>query len=186
MEMSDLPPPPANLPRHPMHRRLGGPQGRAGPFGGDGNTMSLPWPPDQQTALLRIRKPYIAREIHFTPFHHISLTPRLTIIIPTERNNKTICQYTALYYSGAGEFPSAPCLAGRKKERKKERRKKNLMTARVSMLLKSPASLAFFRACFLPGRAKDLSAPRYSNLKSHTFSRHMLCTDGLFLCCVLY
>ena len=39
-------------------------------------------------------------------------------------------------------------------------RKKNVMTARVSMLLKSRASLACFRACFLPGRAKDLSAPR--------------------------
>ena len=37
---------------------------------------------------------------------------------------------------------------------------KNLMTARVSMLLKSRASLACFRACFLPGRAKDLSAPQ--------------------------
>jgi len=40
-------------------------------------------------------------------------------------------------------------------------RKRNLMTARVSILLKSRASLTFFRACFLPGRAKDLSAPRY-------------------------
>jgi len=29
------------------------------------------------------------------------------------------------------------------------------------MLLKSRASLTCFRACFLPGRAKDLSAPRY-------------------------
>jgi len=48
---------------------------------------------------------------------------------------------------------SAPCLAGGKK---------NLMTARVWMLLKSRASLHCFRACFLPGRAKDLSAPRYS------------------------
>ena len=38
--------------------------------------------------------------------------------------------------------------------------RKNLMTARVSMLLKSRASLTCFRACFPPGRAKDLSAPR--------------------------
>jgi len=38
-------------------------------------------------------------------------------------------------------------------------RKKSLMTARVSMVLKSRASLTCFRACFLPGRAKDLSAP---------------------------
>ena len=34
-------------------------------------------------------------------------------------------------------------------------REKNLMTARVSMLLKARASLICFRACFLPGRAKD-------------------------------
>jgi len=40
-------------------------------------------------------------------------------------------------------------------------RKRNLMTDRVSMLLKSRASLTCFRACFFPGRAKDLSAPRY-------------------------
>ena len=39
-------------------------------------------------------------------------------------------------------------------------RNKNLMTARVSTLLKSRASLTCFRACFLPVRAKDLSAPR--------------------------
>ena len=56
-----------------------------------------------------------------------------------------------MFLSEWPEFPSAPCLAG----------KKNLMTARVSMLLKSRASLTCFRACFLPGRAKDLSAPRY-------------------------
>jgi len=40
------------------------------------------------------------------------------------------------------------------------KKKKTLMTARVSMLLKSRASLSCFRACFLPGRAKDLSTPR--------------------------
>ena len=40
-------------------------------------------------------------------------------------------------------------------------RKRNLMTARFSMLLRSRASLTCFRACFLAGRAKDLSAPRY-------------------------
>ena len=40
-------------------------------------------------------------------------------------------------------------------------RKRNLITVRVAILLKSRASLTCFRACFLPGRAKDLSAPRY-------------------------
>ena len=38
------------------------------------------------------------------------------------------------------------------------------MTASVLMLLKQRASLTCFRACFLPGRAKDLSAPRYQRL----------------------
>ena len=42
-----------------------------------------------------------------------------------------------------------------------QERKKNLMAALISLLLKSRASLTRFRACFLPGRAKDLSAPRY-------------------------
>jgi len=40
--------------------------------------------------------------------------------------------------------------------------KKNLVTARVSMLLKSRASLTCLRACFLLGLAKDLSAPRFT------------------------
>ena len=60
-----------------------------------------------------------------------------------------------MFLSEWREFPSAPCLAGGGE-------KKNLMmTARVSMLLKSRVSLTCFRACFLPGRAKDLSAPQY-------------------------
>jgi len=54
-----------------------------------------------------------------------------------------------MFLSELREFPSARCLAGGKK----------LMTAHVSMLLKSRASLTCFRACFVPGRAKDLSAP---------------------------
>jgi len=37
---------------------------------------------------------------------------------------------------------------------------KELDDSRVSMLLKSRASLTFFRACFLPGRGKDLTALR--------------------------
>jgi len=59
-----------------------------------------------------------------------------------------------MFLSEWREFPSAPCLA----------EKKNLVTARVSMLLKSRAYLICFRACFLPGRAKDLSAPQYFGL----------------------
>jgi len=48
-------------------------------------------------------------------------------------------------------------------------RKRNLITARVSMLLKSRASLTCFRACFLPGRVKDLSAPRYTKHRDGGF-----------------
>ena len=64
---------------------------------------------------------------------------------PDQEGNKL------MFLSERREFPSAPCLA----------EKKNLMTARVSMLLKSRASLTCFRDCFLPGRARDLSASRY-------------------------
>jgi len=53
-----------------------------------------------------------------------------------------------MFLSEWREFPSGPCLA-----------KKKFMTARVSMLLKSRASLTCFRACILPGQ--DLSAARY-------------------------
>ena len=56
-----------------------------------------------------------------------------------------------MFLSEWHEFPSAPCLA---------EKKKILMTARVSML-KPRASLTCFRACFLRGRTKDFSAPRY-------------------------
>ena len=49
-------------------------------------------------------------------------------------------------------------------------RKRNSMTTRVSMLLKSRASLTCFRACFLPGRAKDLSAPRYTKHQDGWFT----------------
>ena len=44
----------------------------------------------------------------------------------------------------------------------------HLMTARISILLKSHASLTCFRACFLPGWAKKLSAPV-------TFLKHTFC-----------
>ena len=57
------------------------------------------------------------------------------------------------------------------------------MTARVS-LLKSRASLTCFRACSLPGRAKDLSAPRYLkgikialNTKSYIVKGSGFCAD---------
>jgi hypothetical protein len=49
--------------------------------------------------------------------------------------------------------------------------KKTFMTARVSMLLKSGASLTCFRTCFLPGGAKDLSAQRKFLQITMEFSR---------------
>jgi len=57
------------------------------------------------------------------------------------------------------EFPSVPCLAGG-----------GLMTAHVSMLLKSRTSLTWFQACFFPGQAKDLSAPRYLHFRLYSDS----------------
>ena len=46
-----------------------------------------------------------------------------------------------MFLSEWREFPSAPCLA---------KKKKNVMTARVSMLLKSRAFLTCFRAILFP------------------------------------
>ena len=54
-------------------------------------------------------------------------------------------------------------------------RKNNLMTAHVSMLLKSRASLTCFRTCFLPVRAKDLSAPRVYSSSIGTAAHCGLC-----------
>jgi hypothetical protein len=67
-----------------------------------------------------------------------------------------------MFLSEWREYPSTSCLE----------KKKKLMTAHVSMLLKSRASLTCFRTCFLPGRAKDLSAPRYVNYKQPTEAKN--------------
>ena len=85
----------------------------------------------------------------------IQISFRLTLVFKGLNTGVLISPYPdqegnkLMFLSEWREFPSAPCLAG----------VKNLMTARVSMLLKSRASLTFFRACFLPGLAKDFSAP---------------------------
>jgi len=56
------------------------------------------------------------------------------------------------------------------------------MTARVSMLLISRASLTCFRACFLPGWAKDLSTPRVRRI-SVKYADHYMNTkaESVFL-----
>ena len=64
-----------------------------------------------------------------------------------------------MYLTEWRKFRLVPCLA----------EKNNAMTARVSMLLKWCASLTCFRACFLPGRAKDLPAPR-QNIAHNVFN----------------
>jgi len=63
-------------------------------------------------------------------------------------------------------------------------RKTNLMTARVSLLLKSRASVICFRACFRPGRAEDLSAPRYNHglLQSTLLVAPYSCANSIQLC----
>ena len=83
------------------------------------------------------------------------------------RNLQRLDEYTWIHYRGADKSLAWP-------ERKQDcfrqngvnflrrlalQKKKNL-TARVSVLLKSRASLTCFRACFLPGQAKDFSTPR--------------------------
>ena len=93
-----------------------------------------------------LRNPWSASEFTVLNYQRLLYTGVLISPYPDQEGNKL------LFLSEWREFPSAPCLAG----------KKNLMTDRVSMLLKSRASLICFRACFLPGWAKDLSAPRYT------------------------
>jgi len=53
----------------------------------------------------------------------------------------------------------------------------DLTTARVSMLLKSRAFLTSFRACFLPGRAKNLSAPLYISAIYTSPANHLVLLD---------
>ena len=55
------------------------------------------------------------------------------------------------------------------------------MAARVSIFLKSRASPTCFRACFLPGRATDLSAPRYYRMENREILfRFLTVTDFFF------
>ena len=56
------------------------------------------------------------------------------------------------------------------------------MTARVSMLLNQRASLTCFRACFLRGRAKDLSAHRVIP----ALKLRILFTGNVYLCCITF
>ena len=98
------------LPLHFTQCRGGWVGPRAELDGLEGRKISRPCqdrnsgPSDSQTALLRIRKPYPGREIDFTHFHRVSLTTRLVITIPAVRNNKTIRQYTTLYYSNLESY----------------------------------------------------------------------------------
>ena len=74
-----------------------------------------------------------------------------------------------MFLSEWREFLSAPCLAGKKKP---------LMIARVLMVLKSRASLICFRACFLPGRAKDgTNVCLDSTRKSSDYPSKRMCLD---------
>jgi len=56
------------------------------------------------------------------------------------------------------------------------------MTARVSMLLKSRASLTYFWDCFLPGRAKDLSAPRVHEHRPRLLILYLHGTNTVYYC----
>jgi len=106
---------------------------------------------------------------------------------------------TPLTYSGAEKFLARP---GRKQSNISVRMawisfgalpcgKRNLMTARVSNLLKSRASLTCFRDCFLPGRAKDFSSPRYVayNERSQRLLFHIMHkskSESVHMSCIFY
>jgi len=103
-----------------------------------------------------------------------------------------ITLYLSVTYKGADKSLARP---GRKQANASVRmvripigalpcRKKILMTARVSILLKSRASLTWFRACFLPGRAKDLLAHR----QACVFLLRTVISyfNTSFLCCSAY
>ena len=57
-----------------------------------------------------------------------------------------------MFLSEWREFPWTPCVAG-----------KNFMTDRVSILLKSLASLICFRACFFLVELRNYQHPGYTN-----------------------
>jgi len=81
-----------------------------------------------------------------------------------------------MFLSEWREFPSALWLQG----------KNNLMTASVSMLLKSRASLTCFRACFLPVLAKDITAPRFFTLScTKKLLALCLCRNHCQFCCAV-
>jgi len=61
-----------------------------------------------------------------------------------------------MFLSEWREFPSAPCLAGKTKKLDDSSRLDVVEIARVPDM----------RTCFLPGRAKDLSAPQYLNFRT--------------------
>jgi len=112
------------------------------------NNMKMGTEPVPETSVnLHILTRLSARE-HFIKFSLRQQLQNTGVLIspwPEQEGNKL------MFLSEWCEFPSPPCLAGKNKT----------MTARVSMLLKSRASLTCFRSRFLPGRAKTLSAPRY-------------------------
>ena len=131
------------------------------------SSLSLPYVPHAPPILFCLIWPlgrYLVRSTSREPPHCVVHTCRTYIILFFAVSN------VISSYRGAGKSLARP---GRKQANVSVRMtwisfgtlpcrgKKNLMTARVSTLLKSRASLTCFRACFLPGRAKDLSAPRY-------------------------
>jgi len=65
-----------------------------------------------------------------------------------------------MFLSEWREFPSAPSLAGKKTLND---------SSRLDVVEKSRASLTCFRACFLHGRAKELSAPLYCIILFNNF-----------------
>ena len=132
----------------PLYRRLGMPHGRSGRV-----RIILP-PPGFDP---RIIHPIVNRYTDWSipaPVHYSVLLSIAKIIyrgadksVAQPGRKQTNISVRIVWIS----FSTLPC-----------RKKKNLMTARVLMVLKSCSSLTCFWACFLPGWAKDLLINKFT------------------------
>ena len=119
------------------------------------NTLTTVLPPSPSYIYVGIMKScmfYSSRIRKFEPWKPTEHCRRVDKSLARSRRKQDNVSVRMAWIS----FGALPC-----------RGKKILMISRVSMLLKSRASLSCFRACFLIGRAKDLSAPRYIEDEMH-------------------
>ena len=123
------------------------------------------------TVYVTLKTFFLKQQIQkYAPNSHISKHPSCTYMcsVPLDTTgvlDKSLAlqgRNKLMFLSEWREFPSAPCLAGRKTWWK--------LASRCCW--NRARLLTCFRACFLPGRAKDLSAPSYV-LCSHFHGRSL-------------